>query len=64
MIEGMPKTVANIARFVLPALCLRFMRDALCFLLARSNKTAITVFMLVLILKVQKGCNGDVDTCI
>ena len=25
---------------------------------------ALTVFMLVLMLEVQKGCNGDVDTCI
>ena len=24
----------------------------------------LTVFMLVLLLEVQKGCNGDVDTCI
>ena len=24
----------------------------------------LTVFMLMLMLEVQKGCNGDVDTCI
>ena len=35
------KTVDNVARFTLPALCLQFTLDALCFLLARINKTAV-----------------------
>ena len=42
MIKGKPNTVANIARFMLPALCLRFILNALRFSLARSNKTAVT----------------------